>query len=84
METGRTVNILYFARVAELVGKRNESWHLEKDTTGNSFLTSLKFAYPQLNTLSQLYFSVNHAYAKEDTLIEPGDEIAVFEAVTGG
>ena len=29
-----TIDLLYFARVAELVGKRAEAWPLAADTTG--------------------------------------------------
>ncbi len=84
MENGLTINILYFARVAELVGKRYEVLPIEKGITGRSLLDLLKASYPQLRVLRQLYLSVNQIYAQENTYIEKGDEVAVFEAVTGG
>ena len=39
--SGATINLLYFARVAELVGKRAEAWPLEGESTGAQLLAAL-------------------------------------------
>lgn len=38
---GATINLLYFARVAELVGKRGEDWPLDSESTGAQLLAAL-------------------------------------------
>jgi molybdopterin synthase sulfur carrier subunit len=45
---GATIDLLYFARVAELVGKRGESWPLDGESTGAQLLAALGERYPQL------------------------------------
>ena len=38
---GATINLLYFARVAELVGKRSEAWPVDGESTGAQLLAAL-------------------------------------------
>ncbi|UOF94116.1 MAG: MoaD/ThiS family protein [Bordetella sp.] len=78
------VNILYFARIAELTGKRSESWPIENLITGNDLLKILRQFYPQLNSIPRLYLAVNQIYANKSVCIQNGDEVAIFEPVTGG
>ncbi|CAB3704713.1 MULTISPECIES: MoaD/ThiS family protein [Achromobacter] len=81
---GATINLLYFARVAELVGKRTESWPLDGDSTGAQLLSALGARYPQLEPASRLKLAINQTHSKPTAAIRPGDEVAVFEPVTGG
>ena len=81
---GATVNLLYFARVAELVGKRNEAWPLDGAITGAQLLAQLRQRYPQLESAARLRLAVNQEHATQAAPVEPGDEVAVFEPVTGG
>ncbi|CAM3950462.1 MoaD/ThiS family protein [Bordetella tumulicola] len=82
--SGATLNILYFARVAELVGKRSEAWPLAEPSTGTQLLEALQARYPQLAPAARLKLAINQTHAKPSAIIAPGDEIAVFEPVTGG
>jgi molybdopterin synthase sulfur carrier subunit len=79
---GATINLLYFARVAELVGKRGEAWPLDGESTGAQLLAALGERYPQLAPAARLKLAINHS--KPTAPIRPGDEVAVFEPVTGG
>jgi len=81
---GATINLLYFARVAELVGKRSEAWPLPAATTGTELLAALEVRYPDLAPTTRLKLAINQTHAKATAAIQPGDEVAVFEPVTGG
>jgi molybdopterin synthase sulfur carrier subunit len=76
--------LLYFARVAELVGKRGETWPLGEAGTGEQLLAALRARYPQLAEARRLRLAVNQEHASPDTPVRPGDEVAIFEPVTGG
>nr|WP_220805621.1 MoaD/ThiS family protein [Achromobacter sp. UMC46] len=75
---------MYFARVAELVGKRGESWPLDGESTGTQLLAALGERYPQLAPAGRLKLAINQTHSKPTAPIRPGDEVAVFEPVTGG
>lgn len=81
---GMEINVLYFARVAELVGKRSESWPLFQPVTGSQWLLELSARYPALGSIEHLKLAVNQYHVPHATVINPGDEVAVFEPVTGG
>lgn len=79
------IQILYFARVAELTGRRAEAWPLpDASITGLALLDSLEQRYPQLAPAGRLKLAVNQTHAKPSVTIRAGDEVAVFEPVTGG
>lgn len=81
---GTPLKVLYFARVAELTGQREEAWPLAEPTACEQWLQTLLQRYPQLAPARRLKIAVNQQYAQAHTLIQPGDEVAVFEPVTGG
>ncbi|HTJ98671.1 MAG TPA: molybdopterin converting factor subunit 1 [Bordetella sp.] len=79
------IQLLYFARVAELTGRRAEAWTLPDDAiTGGALLDSLEQRYPQLAPAARLKLAVNQTHAKATVTIRAGDEVAIFEPVTGG
>lgn len=79
-----SIKVLYFAQVAELAGLREELWPLPKPVTGTDWLSGLEARYPQLAPVSRLKLAINQTHAPHASLIRPGDEVAVFEPVTGG
>ncbi|MCB5363499.1 molybdopterin converting factor subunit 1 [Pusillimonas sp. CC-YST705] len=81
---GMPLKVLYFARVAELTGVREETWPLAEPLSCQAWLQALVQRYPQLEPARRLKIAVNQQYAQAQTLIQPGDEVAVFEPVTGG
>lgn len=78
------IKVLYFAHVAELTQRREEQWELTDPVSGSSWLEALGSRYPQLAPVSRLKLAVNQYHVGHDSLIRPGDEVAVFEPVTGG
>lgn len=79
-----TIDLLYFARVAELVGKRAETWPLAADTTGEHLLAELRARYPRLAQARRLRLAINQEHAAPAARVRAGDEVAIFEPVTGG
>ena len=84
MSISTGIELLYFARIAELTGKRSETWPLSAPLTGNDLLAQLEASYPDLAPASRLKLAINQYHAKSTATINPGDEVAVFEPVTGG
>ena len=84
MVNGTTIKVLYFARVAELTSTREEEWPLAQPLPGTDWLAQLESRYPQLAPVKRLKLAINQYHMSHDTLIHPGDEVAVFEPVTGG
>ena len=82
--TAQTINLLYFARIAELVGVREERLRLPLPTTGAVVLDTLRQRHPALAQVKNLRLAVNHTHAPASIAIGADDEVAVFEPVTGG
>ncbi len=82
--SGTTIKLLYFAQVAELLQQRQEQWPLEGTVTGTELLNMLEQKYPQIAPVSRLQIAINQYHASPGDTIKPGDEVAVFEPVTGG
>lgn len=83
---GATIDILYFARVAELTGTRSESWPLADGNpiTGTQLLDQLQQRYPGLAPTERLKLAVNQYHVRHEQAIKAGDEVALFDPVTGG
>ena len=84
MASGTTLEVLYFARVAELTGIREESWPLTESVPASEWLMQLEARYPKLAPVSRLKLAVNQQHQAHDCVLQPGDEVAVFDPVTGG
>lgn len=82
--SGVMIKLLYFAQVAELTQTREEQWPVAQPVTGANLLAQLEARYPQLGPVERLKLAVNQYHVGHDSLIQPGDEVAVFEPVTGG
>lgn len=78
------IKVLYFAQVAELTQTREEQWPLAVPLSGTALLAQLESRYPQLAPVNRLKLAINQYHVSHDSLIQPGDEVAVFEPVTGG
>jgi len=82
--TGKTINVLYFAQVAEQIGTRQESWNLPAPMPAHEWMTQLQKRHPELGPSGRLQIAINQQHATLDDIIRPGDEVAIFEPVTGG
>jgi molybdopterin synthase sulfur carrier subunit len=78
------IKVFYFAQVAEVIGTRQEQWPLEGPVSGAQWMQSLLQRYPDLAPGKRLKLAINQEHATLDAIIKPGDEVAVFEPVTGG
>lgn len=78
------IRLVYFAQVAELAGTRNETLDWAAPLSGSELLQQLEARYPRLAPVGRLKLAVNQRHAQHDIVIQAGDEVAVFEPVTGG
>lgn len=84
MANGTTIEVLYFAQVAELMGTRRESLALDAPVSAALWLQALVARCPSLAPAERLKLAINQEHVDPQALIHPGDEVAVFEPVTGG
>ncbi|MGE4338910.1 MAG: MoaD/ThiS family protein [Pigmentiphaga sp.] len=78
------VALVYFAQVAELAGRRDDIYDGELPVQGSQLLAWLERRHPALAPASRLQLAINQQHARADAWVRPGDEVAVFEPVTGG
>lgn len=78
------IQLVYFARTAELAGCRHEQVAGWAPLSGMQLLQRLEARHPALAPAQRLNLAVNHQHVTADVTIQPGDEVAVFEPVTGG
>lgn len=80
------VQILFFGAAAETIGKREIEFSLPENTNADKVRAQILEAFPKLreNFKDSLLFAVNQEYAKGDEIINDGDELAIFTAVSGG
>ncbi|MGB6241677.1 MAG: MoaD/ThiS family protein [Castellaniella sp.] len=81
---GATIKVLYFAQVAEHLGIRQETQALDAPIQAGVWLDALATRCPALGAASSLKLAINQEHASRQDTIRPGDEIAVFNPVTGG
>lgn len=81
------VKVLFFGATADSAGTRETVISLDDDLQAQTALDSIFKEFPSLEKNHEkktLHFSVNQEYAKGDEIIQEGDELAVFTAVSGG
>lgn len=78
------IKVLYFAQVAEHMGCREESQALDAPVPVAQWLAALEARCPALAPATRLKLAINQHYTNHTATIQPGDEVAVFEPVTGG
>jgi sulfur-carrier protein len=78
-----TIQVLYFGATADIAGRRRDELNLPSETTAKTVFDQLLAEHPRLVGY-KLHFSVNQEFAKGDEIVNDGDEIAIFTAVSGG
>ncbi|MDB5811281.1 MAG: molybdopterin converting factor subunit 1 [Betaproteobacteria bacterium] len=83
------VNIVYFARLREALGKASEELALPANVRDLNGLRALLIARggvwaAELAAERPVRAAVNQDMAQNDTCVKDGDEIAFFPPVTGG
>jgi molybdopterin converting factor subunit 1 len=78
------VRVLLFGAAADRAGTRETQIPVE-ETTLDELWPLLAERHPDLSPMRDtLAFAVNGEYARRDTRVSPGDEVAVLPPVSGG
>jgi molybdopterin converting factor subunit 1 len=78
------IKILLFGAAADRAGTR-ETYLQADEVTLDELWSLLLEQYPSLSPMrNTLAFAVNGEYARGDTHVSPGDEVAVLPPVSGG
>jgi molybdopterin synthase sulfur carrier subunit len=77
------IQILYFAQLADMAGKTEESRTLE-DASPSTLYAALKEAYQFPHDFTQLQVAINHQLSAHQTDLKDGDSIAFLPPMTGG
>lgn len=79
------VRVLFFGMLKDLVGKSEDSIHLQEGASVRDVLAQYGSRFPRFKqSLDSLAVAVNQKYASPDTRLEPSDEIALLPPVSGG
>ena len=79
------VEVLLFGAAADRAGTRKVELEIEESSTLAEVWPLLAEMYPDLSSMRDtLAFAVNGEYARGDTRVSPGDEVAVLPPVSGG
>ena len=80
------VQVLFFGATAEAIGKRKVEFSLAENINADKARAEILEAFPALkkNFGKTLLFAVNQEYANGNEVINDGDELAIFTAVSGG
>ena len=81
--TFMSVKILFFGATADATGNREIVINENGFSNVSSILDELSNTYPRLAS-HRLLYSINQRYVTGDELVNDGDEIAIFTAVSGG
>ena len=77
------VKVLFFGATADITGQRRVDIELLPEAKASDAFEKLVTDYPLL-AKPRLHFSVNQQYATGDEILNDGDELAIFTAVSGG
>jgi molybdopterin converting factor small subunit len=78
------INVLAFGIAKEILGGAQVGVSLSDNVSVGALKISLEKWYPELKRLTSFAIAVNGAYAGPDTIIQPGDEVAIIPPVSGG
>lgn len=80
-----SIRVLFFASFADIVGKREAVLSAPAFPDVGSVFAGFKTQFPRLAEYrTSVLCSVNSEFARPDTPIRDGDEIAFFPPVSGG
>src|SRR5688572_27682072 len=79
------VKVLFFGAARDAVGRPEVELELDQEQTSATALAQLIEKYPNLGRFGRsLLVAVNQEYARGETSLKNGDELAVFPPVSGG
>ncbi|MBX3267158.1 MAG: MoaD/ThiS family protein [Acidobacteria bacterium] len=77
------LRVLFFGAAADSAGTREAQVEVAEGLTAGELVESLKAKHPGLAG-QKLLIAVDQEYVAASTPLEPGCEIAIFTAVSGG
>lgn len=78
-----TVKVLFFGATASEVGQRSIEMDLPENSNAREIFDRVIDGFPAL-AKHKLLCSINQEYAAGDEVLNDGDEMAIFTAVSGG
>jgi len=79
------LTILLFAQLAESIGKRSIEIEVRDGSTVSDLLAALEKKHPPIAALrGRLAVAIEECYATHDTIIRPGQTVALIPPVSGG
>lgn len=79
------MSVRLFATLKDKAGQPRVNIALDGPIAVGDFVEKLGAKYPHLAaTLASSIVAVNRTYAEKNTIIQPGDEVALFPPVSGG
>jgi MoaE-MoaD fusion protein len=79
------IRVLFFGALKDLAGQSHESLDLPDGSTVSALLTHYQRRIPNIKDYAaSLAVSVNEQYARPETKLNPGDEVALLPPVSGG
>jgi molybdopterin converting factor subunit 1 len=80
-----SIRVLFFASLADIVGTREVSLNAGDFTDVDSVYNRFAKDFPSLEVnRSSVLFALNSEFARPDSPVRDGDEIAFFPPVSGG
>jgi sulfur-carrier protein len=77
------VSVLFFGATADEAGTREIEVEFSENAKAADAFAEIVNKYPRLAD-HRLLFAINQEYSSGDEIINDGDELAVFTAVSGG
>ena len=77
------VKVLFFGATADAAGEREVEISFDNPVNAETAFSDILEKFPRLSA-RKLLFARNQEYITGDEMIEDGDELAVFTAVSGG
>ncbi|HQZ82516.1 MAG TPA: MoaD/ThiS family protein [Pyrinomonadaceae bacterium] len=77
------IKVLFFGAAADIAGKRVEELQVIEGTTAEDLMAEIISRFPPL-AAQKLHISIDQEYARADSIVVNGAEIAIFTAVSGG
>ncbi len=79
------MTVLYFAQARRVAGRAEETIAADAPLTVDQLWAELLNRHPDLAALrATSRLACNQQFAQTDTLIHPGDEVAIIPPVSGG
>lgn len=82
------IDVLYFAKSAEIAGVRSETISVPQEIKASELWKELESLHPGLaDVRNQVIFAVRQEYVElgdQQLLLQPGDEVAIIPPISGG